>query len=108
MCGNTVYDSKESYPLYLTEIENQLVIERQISYAKEIEPRTYFFCIKKEDIERFQVDSVIRQLIPEPKIISIHSVTKGAICTALLGCEHVNLEYILDILLYVFFLIQLK
>ena len=78
------------YPLYLTEINEKLILELQIEYCKELKPSNFLFCVKKQDIKQFKVDSVIRQIVPDAKIIKITGQTQGAICTALLGWEYID------------------
>lgn len=90
MGGQNFEKNREDYPLYLTEINEKLIIENQIDYCRDLDPRKFLFCIKNEDIKNFQVDSVIRQLVPDSEIITINGQTKGAVCTALLSIEHIN------------------
>ena len=92
MGGNRLHYTQESYPFYLTEIEDTLILEKQINYCKTLNANQYLFCIKKEDIDSFHVDAVITQLIPEASIIPILKQTKGAVCTALLACGELELE----------------
>ncbi|OCG61277.1 hypothetical protein A9G42_03905 [Gilliamella sp. Nev6-6] len=90
MGGQNFEKNSEDYPLYLTEINEKLVIERQIEYCKGLNPRKFLFCVKNDDIKNFQVDSVIKQLVPDSEIVIINDQTKGAVCTALLGIEYIN------------------
>jgi len=92
MGGHNFEKNREEYPLYLTEINEKLIIEKQIDYCRGLNPRKFLFCIKDEDIQNFQVDSVIKQLVPDSEIIVINNKTMGAVCTALLGVEHINSE----------------
>ncbi|WP_239375039.1 glycosyltransferase family 2 protein [Snodgrassella gandavensis] len=90
MGGQNFEKNREDYPLYLTEINEKLIIEKQIDYCKGLHPRKFLFCVKNEDIKNFQVDSVIKQLVPDSDIIIINGPTKGAICTALLGIDYID------------------
>lgn len=92
MGGQNFEKNGENYPLYLTEINEKLIIEKQIDYCKGLNPRKFLFCIKDVDIKNFQVDSVIKQLVPDSEIIVINGKTKGAVCTALLGIEYIDNE----------------
>ena len=92
MGGQNFEKNREQYPLYLTEINEKLIIEKQIDYCRGLNPRKFLFCIKDEDIKNFQVDSVIKQLVPDSEIIIINDKTMGAVCTALLGIEYINNE----------------
>ena len=44
------------------------------------------------DASSFHVDSIVRQLIPNAKVISVNSNTKGAACTALLAGEFIDCD----------------
>jgi hypothetical protein len=90
MGGATIQKNKEEYPLYLTEFDGTLILEKQIDYCRSLNPNEFIFCIKSQDIKSFRVDSVVRQLIPDCKIVSIGGQTKGAVCTALLGSEFIK------------------
>jgi dTDP-glucose pyrophosphorylase len=90
MGGTNIAKNKEDYPLYLTEIEDKLILEKQINYGMALSPRQFLFCVKMNDIKSFRVDAVIKQITSDSVIIPIESVTKGAICSALLGVEHID------------------
>lgn len=92
MAGNNVQKNGKDYSLYLTEINEKLVLEQQISYCHILRPKRFIFCVKSEDIKNFHVDSVIDQLVPGNKIIPIQGSTKGAVCTALLGSEYIDTD----------------
>jgi hypothetical protein len=82
--------NKEYYPLYLTEINGKTILEQQIEYAREIESCNLIFALKELDIKLFRSDSVIRQLEPNARIVSIKGQTQGAICTAVLGVKFID------------------
>jgi NDP-sugar pyrophosphorylase family protein len=88
--GRHLETNKEDYPLYLTEIGGKLILERQIDYCKTLNPQRFLFCLKSSDIKSFRVDFIIKQLVPESRIIIVDNATKGAICTALLSIEYIN------------------
>jgi dTDP-glucose pyrophosphorylase len=90
--GSSHEVNKEDYPLYLTEINEKLILERQIEYCKNLEPRKFLFCVKAGDLKSFQVDSVIRQLATNSEIIPVQGTTRGAVCTALLGAQYIGHE----------------
>ena len=84
--------NREEYPLYLTEIDEKMILETQVEYTGEIKPRNLLFCVKESEIKRFHVDSIIKQIEPQALIIPIHEQTKGAVCTALLGAQYIDNE----------------
>ncbi|GHT08796.1 hypothetical protein FACS1894139_18810 [Planctomycetales bacterium] len=90
MGSSRITINHEEYPLYLTEIDEKLILERQISYCKNLLPAKFLFCVNTGDIKFFHVDSIINQIAPDSEIIPVNGATKGAICTALLGATHIN------------------
>ncbi|MGL4722301.1 MAG: sugar phosphate nucleotidyltransferase [Desulfovibrionaceae bacterium] len=90
--GNILYNKEDNFPLYLTEIEYELILEKQIKYTQKLAPSKLLFCIKIEDIITYKVDSIIAQLSHNNTIIPIQGKTQGAICTALLAAEHIDTE----------------
>jgi len=90
MGSSHVEKNKEDYPLYLTEINEKLILEQQIDLCRNLNPRRFLFCVKADDIKSFRMDAVLSQLVPNSHIISINGTTKGAICTALLGARYIN------------------
>lgn len=88
--SSRIKTDKEDYPLYLTEINEKLILEQQIESCKNMQPRRFLFCVTAGDIKSFHVDSVIRQLVPNSEIIVVNGVTKGAVCTALLGTRYID------------------
>jgi NDP-sugar pyrophosphorylase family protein len=81
--------NKEEYPLYLTEINEKLILERQIEHCGG-EPKKFIFCLKNDDIKNFRSDSAILQIVQDAKIVPVYGQTRGAVCTALLGAEFIN------------------
>lgn len=92
MGGTDSHMNKEDYPLYLTEINKQMILEKRLHDCLPLEPTQFLFCVKAEDIQRFRVKEVITQILSNSTVIPIHSQTKGSVCTALLGLEHIDNE----------------
>ena len=90
MGGNNIQKNQEDYPFYLTEINEQLILEKQINYCRPLKPSEFVFCVKTNDIKSYQVDSIIKQIVPNCSIVPINGPTKGAVCTALLGAEYLK------------------
>lgn len=90
MGGANIQKNQEDYPFYLTEINEKLILEKQIEYCMPLNASEFIFCIKANDIKSYRVDSAIKQLVPNSIIVPINGPTKGAICTALLGAEYLK------------------
>lgn len=80
----------ENQPIYLTEINGKLILERQIEQCAYLQPDRFVFCVSNQDIKQFRIDAIIEQLVESPLIIRVNGSTKGAICTALLATEFIN------------------
>lgn len=79
-----------SYPVYLSEVHNHLILENQIRYAQRAMPEQIIFCFKKEDIENYHVDFIARELAYNARIVTVAGQTKGAVCTALLASKYID------------------
>lgn len=92
LMGATTLKTEDSYPIYLSEVNNEVILEKQINYCKKLEPRNYIFCLKKEDIHQFHIDSILDQIVPNSQIIAVNGETKGALCTGLLAMEYIDTD----------------
>jgi dTDP-glucose pyrophosphorylase len=90
MGGGTAASSGEQYPLYLTEIQGRLILEQQVERIAPLSCEEVIFCAKSEDIEKYRVDYVVRQILPKGICIGVHGETQGAVCTALLAGEFLD------------------
>lgn len=90
MGGEKVEHKDGKYPLYMAEINEKLVLEKQTEYLSELRPSQVLFCVKSEDVKDFHVDDVIRQAVPNSTCITINNKTQGAVCSALLAAEHID------------------
>jgi hypothetical protein len=90
MASSHIEINKEAYPLYLTDINGKLILEQQTESCRSLEARQYLFCVKSGDIKFFNVDAVLRRLVPDNIVIPVAGPTKGAICTALLGIHYID------------------
>lgn len=97
------------YPVYLTELDGESIIERLFSRLLLLnDVETHVFAVNKQEISKFHVDDVVHQLAKNSKILSLTGQTKGSACTVLLGAcelnddsevlivstnEYVNLDY---------------
>lgn len=80
----------ETYPLYLAEIGGKPVIQRLVEALSDVEGARFVFAVRDDDIKRYRVDSVVRQLSPTAQLVSVGGETAGAACTALLAAPHID------------------
>ncbi len=50
----------------------------------------YIFVVQKAHIEKYNIDSMLKLMVPNCTIITTNGVTEGAACTALLAKEYIN------------------
>jgi len=50
----------------------------------------YIFVVQKEHCEKYGVDSILKNLKPDCKIVKIEGVTEGAACTTLLAKKYID------------------
>lgn len=81
-------ESFSEYPLYMTEVNDQMILEQQIKFCLKLDPEQIIFCVKKSDIRSFHVDQVIKQIHPEAVIVPVYGETSGSVCTAMLASEY--------------------
>jgi dTDP-glucose pyrophosphorylase len=90
MGGENLDIKSERYPLYMTEFNEELVLERQIAGLQKLAPREIIFCVRSADIRNFNVDDVIRQTTDNGLCVEVAGPTAGSVCTALLAAEHID------------------
>lgn len=92
MGGPNKSESNNPYPLYLTEIKGKILLESVLEKYSYLNFSESIFCIKQEDIDSFNLDSIIKSIMPQSKIVVLTGNTKGAVCTALLATEFIDNE----------------
>ncbi|QQM30625.1 hypothetical protein JET14_00030 [Martelella lutilitoris] len=90
MGGENLDIKGEHYPLYMTEFNEELILERQIAALQTLEPSTIIFCVRSSDIHEFNVDDVIAQSAENGACVEVSGPTAGSVCTALLAAEQID------------------
>jgi bifunctional N-acetylglucosamine-1-phosphate-uridyltransferase/glucosamine-1-phosphate-acetyltransferase GlmU-like protein len=75
------------YPLCLTEIDGDPLIQRIVERCSEIAGARFVFALKDKDIEQHHLKDVVTQLAPGSRVMSIPGQTRGSACTALLAAS---------------------
>lgn len=91
MGGPNKNEGGNPYPLYLTEIKGKILLETILENYTKANFSECVFCVRKDDIESFNLDSIIKSIVPNAEVVGVGK-TKGAICTALLASEFVDGE----------------
>lgn len=90
MGGDNLQNTNDNFPIYMTEINQKMILEILMDFTKSINPSRAIFCIKDEDIKNFYLDEIIKRKIENAIIININGKTKGAVCTTLLASEFID------------------
>lgn len=90
MGGDNLQNTNDNFPIYMTEINQKMILEILMDFIKSINLSRAIFCIKDEDIKNFYLDEIIKRKIENAIIININGKTKGAVCTALLASEFID------------------
>ena len=92
MGGSRGLESTSTYPLFLTEIKGKLILEEILKKYLRHDFSQVVFCVKQDDIDSFNIDSIIKSIIPSAIIVPIKGNTQGASCTALLAQEFIDTD----------------
>lgn len=90
MGGSRSLDSSNAYPLFLTEIKGKLVIEDILTNYLKQNFSEVLFCVKQDDIDSFNLDSIIKSICEDAVIVPAKCKTQGASCTALLAQAYID------------------
>lgn len=82
----------DAYPIWLSEVESRLVLERQVEALHLKAEARFVFTFAQTDIDDHHVDDIARQIAPEGVVLSIRRRTAGAACTALLAVGHLDMD----------------
>lgn len=76
-----------SYPFCLTDFEGSTLIERLIANTQQIKNACYTFALRNDEVERYHLDRVVKNIVPGCNIVRIPNATHGSACTALLAAS---------------------
>lgn len=80
-------DGEISYPFCLTDFEGSTLIERLIINTQEIKNASYTFALRDDEVERYHLDRVVRNISPGCNIARVPNATHGSACTTLLAAS---------------------
>lgn len=82
--------SASPYPIWLSEIDGRLAIERLVESLKLVNEPNFVFAVRGRDIDGVHVDAILRQIAPTASVVDIRHDTAGAACTALLTIDEIH------------------
>ncbi len=86
--GKRFFDAGYVFPKPLIEVDNKPMIQWVIE-SLNLEAN-YIFIIQKEHQKKYNIQSVLKILQPNCKIIELDHLTEGAACTTLLAKSYIN------------------
>lgn len=89
--GDPISDpTRGEYPLFLSEVDGSLLIERLIRAYQSLGPCQFIFAVRKHDVATHHIDDILRLIVPDCGLIEIGRDTQGAACTALLAVDQID------------------
>ena len=86
--GKRFFDAGYIFPKPLIEVDNKPMIQWVIESLNL--KANYIFIIQKEHQKKYNIQSVLKILQPNCKIIELDQITEGAACTTLLAKKYIN------------------
>jgi bifunctional N-acetylglucosamine-1-phosphate-uridyltransferase/glucosamine-1-phosphate-acetyltransferase GlmU-like protein len=81
-----------SYPLWLSEIDGELLIERQVQNLSALDKAHFVFMFRQADVQAYFLNDIVSQMVPDGVVLGINHETAGAACTALLAAGAIDME----------------
>lgn len=95
MAGKSTFDVSNSnaFPKVLTDVNGKLLIERSSeSFTSLPHNKKIIVAIPKDQISDYKLDKVLPLLDETIELCSINDETQGAVCSAMLAIEHLDLD----------------
>jgi dTDP-glucose pyrophosphorylase len=86
--GKRFAEQGHTFPKPLVEIDGRPMIEVVVSNLSPAEPHQFIFVCRRDHVQRFALDDVLRLIAPGCSITVMNEVTAGALCSVLLASEH--------------------
>lgn len=79
-----------TFPKPLVEVHGRPLIELVVENLTPAEPHQFVFICRAEHVQRYALADVLRLVAPGSAIVTIAKPTAGALCSVLLGMEHLT------------------
>ncbi|MEZ5290583.1 MAG: glycosyltransferase family 2 protein [Vicinamibacterales bacterium] len=77
-----------TFPKPLVEIAGQPLVELVVRNLTPAEPHQFVFICKAEHVQKYALGDVLRLVAPGCTLVTMAKATAGALCSVLLGMEH--------------------
>lgn len=95
MAGKKVFDvpTEDSFPRYLKNIDGKLLIERAAEpFIALKRDKKIVVVAPKKQVEKYRLDNTLTLLDSSLELCLVNEDTQGAVCSALLAVEHLDLD----------------
>jgi dTDP-glucose pyrophosphorylase len=86
--GKRFAEAGHTFPKPLVEIDGRPMIEVVVRNLTPGEPHRFVFVCRREHVQRYALDDVLRLIAPGCGIMVMREATAGALCSVLLAMEH--------------------
>ncbi len=90
--GRQFVERGYTFPKPLIEIAGQPLIELVVRNLTPREPHQFVFVCRREHVQQYALGDVLRLIAPDCHIVTMGKPTAGALCSVLLGLEHLQHE----------------
>jgi NDP-sugar pyrophosphorylase family protein len=90
--GRAFLERGYTFPKPLVEVAGQPLIEIVVKNLTPSGPHQFVFVCKNEHVENFALGDVLSLIAPDCRIVRMAKPTAGALCSVLLGMEHLEHE----------------
>jgi len=88
--GRSFAERGYTFPKPLIEVAGQPLIEIVVRNVAPAEPHQFVFVCRREHVQRFALGDVLRLIAPGCHVVTMRKATAGALCSVLLGIEHLD------------------
>jgi dTDP-glucose pyrophosphorylase len=80
----------QPYPHYLTETGGVTLLERIVANTTGVDGGEHIFAFREDDIKRYRLGNIVKNITITPRLFSIPSNTKGSACTAMFVASQID------------------
>lgn len=92
IAGANLPVEETGYMKSLQEIERKTILQCSIESLATLNNAHFIFVVKREDINKYHIDNIVKLLRPEADIVVAEGETMGAACTCMLAIDNIELD----------------
>lgn len=90
--GTNKKTTDTEYIKSLQEIERKTILQYVFESLESVRAEHFIVVVKREDVNKFHLDNIVRLLRPEAEVIVTEGETMGAACTCMLAVDKLNMD----------------